>query len=214
PADQARTMFRTMGRRLTAAECGNEPNSWVGKGFRTPPYGYAQYKPEWEACADAVGNSRIAGPDTSSPGSTGPWVAQFADDERSRINLLMAHAYSIGGSAGVTELPSPQTNARQRSSVAAQLAAARAEQVPIRLDETNSAAGGGIQGGSDTYASALWSMDYSLLMAQDGFAGLDFHGGLGVCGAPLYNGKFQHYTPICAANEADAQAKVYIAAPE
>src|SRR5439155_9353793 len=85
---------------------------------------------------------------------------------------------------------------------------------PIRLDETNSAAGGGIQGVSDTYASALWSMDYSLLMAQDGFAGLDFHGGLGVCGAPLYNGKFQHYTPICAANEADAQAKVYIAAPE
>src|SRR5439155_23642705 len=45
-------------------------------------------------------------------------------------------------------------------------------------------------------------------------AGVNFHGGLGVCGAPLFNGKFQLYTPICAADDADAQAKVYRAAPE
>src|SRR5439155_2812572 len=98
--------------------------------------------------------------------------------------------------------------------VAPHLAAAKATGVPIRLDETNSAAGGGIAGVSDTYASALWAMDYSLLLAQDGFAGVNFHGGLGVCGAPLFNGKFQLYTPICAADDADAQAKVYRAAPE
>ena len=51
-------------------------------------------------------------------------------------------------------------------------------------------------------------------MAQDGFNGLNFHGGLGVCDAPLYNGKFQIYTPICAANAADETAKIYTAAPE
>jgi len=42
---------------LTAAECGNEPNAWLGNGFRTAPYGYPQYRPEWEACADAVANN-------------------------------------------------------------------------------------------------------------------------------------------------------------
>jgi hypothetical protein len=213
-ASEAGSLYSILGRHLVAAECGNEPNSWVGKGLRTAPYGYPQYKTEWEACADAVGRSRIAGPDTSSPTSTGQWVAQFAQDERARINMLTQHAYSIGSSGGTSDLLSPQTDAHEVSSVAPQLAAARAGHLPIRLDETNSAAGGGIAGVSDTYAAALWAMDYSLLMAQDGFSGLNFHGGLGVCGAPLFNGKFQLYTPICAATPADEQAKIYTAAPE
>jgi hypothetical protein len=213
-ADEARTLFGTLGDGLVAAECGNEPNSWVSKGFRTAPYGYPQYRPEWEACAAAVASSRIAGPDTSSPGSTGPWVTQFAQDERSRLRMLTQHAYSVGESAGVTGLLSPATDASEVASVAAQLAAARAQHLPLRLDETNSSAGGGILGVSDVYASALWAMDYSLLMAQDGLSGLNFHGGLGVCDAPLFNGKFQRYTPICAADAAGAEAKVYVAAPE
>src|SRR5262245_18297372 len=95
-----------------------------------------------------------------------------------------------------------------------QLATAKALDVPIRLDETNYAAGGGIAGISDSSASALWAMDYSLQMAHDGFAGVTLHSGLGVCDAPLYNGKYQLYTPICAATEADARAKVYKARPE
>src|SRR5205085_686978 len=80
--------------------------------------------------------------------------------------------------------------------VTPQLNSAKAVGVPIRLDETNSAVGGGIAGVSDVYASALWALDYNLTLAQAGFAGLNFHGGFGVCGAPLFNGKFQRYTPI------------------
>ncbi|OLB80204.1 MAG: hypothetical protein AUI14_07415 [Actinobacteria bacterium 13_2_20CM_2_71_6] len=213
-ADEARTLFATLGRRLLGAECGNEPNAWVGKGFRPPGFGYPQYKPEWEACADLVGSNRIAGPDTSSPTSTGPWVTSFAQDEHARINMVTAHSYSIPGSADATRLLSPQTAASQITNLTPQLNAANAQNLPIRIDETNSAANGGIVGVSDSYASALWAMDYSLLMAQAGFDGLNFHGGLGVCGAPLYNGKFQIYTPICAANTADEQAKVYVAMPE
>src|SRR5919205_131562 len=57
-------------------------------------------------------------------------------------------------------------------------------------------------------------MDYTLVMAQAGFAGLNFHSGFGVCGAPLFNGRFQRYTPLCAANPADLQAKIFTAMPE
>jgi hypothetical protein len=213
-ADEARSLFSTVGDGLVAVECGNEPNSFVSKGFRTAPYGYPQYRPDFEACAAAVASSRIAGPDTSSPGSTGPWVTQFARDERRTISMLTQHAYVVGADASVADLLSPQTDASEVRSVAVQLAAARAQRLPIRLDETNSSAGGGSAGVSDVYASALWAMDYSLLMAQDGFDGLNFHGGLSVCGAPLFNGKFQRYSPICAATPADEQAKVYVAAPE
>jgi hypothetical protein len=213
-ADQAKAMTAILGRRLAGAECGNEPNSWVGKGLRPTGFGYPQYKLDWEACAATLGSHKLAGPDTSSPKSTGPWFTSFAQDEHDRLSMLTAHNYSVGSSATVADLLSPQTDANEISAVSAQLAAARSVGLPVRLDETNSAAGGGVLGVSDTYASALWAMDYSLLMAQDGFAGLDFHGGLGVCNAPLYNGKFQIYTPICAANDADAAAKVYSAAPE
>jgi hypothetical protein len=213
-ADQAKSMFSILGPRLQAAECGNEPNSWVSKGFRPSGYGYPQYKPDWEACAAVVGNNRIAGPDTSSPTSTAAWVDSFAKDERNRINMVMIHNYSVSATATVTDLLSPATNTKQMNAVAPELASAKAVNVPIRLDETNSAAGGGVAGMSDTYASALWALDYSLQMAQAGFAGVNLHGGLGVCGAPLYNGKFQLYTPICAANDADEQAKVYKAMPE
>jgi hypothetical protein len=217
--DEARTLS-ALGRRLAAVECGNEPNAWAGK-FRTSPYGYAQYKPDWEACAAAVeaawtghGPARIAGPDTSSPTSTAAWVAAFAQDERDRLVMLTQHAYSVGSHATVTDLLSARTDAAELASIAPDVAAARATGLPLRLDETNSAAGGGVAGVSDTYASALWSLDYTLLTAQDGVAGLNFHGGLGVCDAPLYNGKFQLYTPLCAADTADAAAAVYTARPE
>jgi hypothetical protein len=213
-ADEAKVLSSTLGSRLGGAECGNEPNSWLGKGLRTAPFGYPQYKLDWEACANAAGKTRLAGPDTSSPKSTGPWVASFARDEQTRVKLLTIHSYSIGSTGTVTDLLSANTDASELSSVSSELAAAKSVKLPIRIDETNSAAGGGIAGVSDTYASALWSMDYSLLMAQDGFSGLNFHGGLGVCDAALFNGKFQIYTPICAANAADESAKIYQAMPE
>jgi hypothetical protein len=213
-ADQSRTLFATLGRHLTAVACGNEPNAWKNHGYRPPSYGYQEYKQDFERCADVVGSNRIAGPDTSSPTSGMPKIEQFAQDEHARLAMLATHNYPLGGNATPAELLSPETGAAQLRKVASAVAAARAVNLPLRLDETNSAVGGGSVGASDTYASALWSLDYSLSMAQAGVSGLDFHGGLGVCSAPLYNGKFQHYTPICAANEADQRARIYTAAPE
>jgi hypothetical protein len=213
-ADEAATLKSALGSRLLGAACGNEPNDWAHNGLRTAPYGYPQYLPDWQACAAAAGGTPLAGPDVSSPTTTGSGVSQFAAAEKNRLSLLTIHGYSVSGGSTAAQLLSPQTDASEVANVSQELAGARAAGLPIRIDETNSAAGGGIAGVSDTYASALWSLDYSLLMAQDGFSGLNFHGGLGVCDAPLYNGKFQIYTPICAANAADEAAKIYTAAPE
>ena len=213
-ADEAATLRSTLGPRLFGAACGNEPNDWAHNGLRTPPYGYPQYLPDWQACAAAAGSTPLAGPDVSSPTTTGAWVSQFAQAEKNRLSVLTIHGYSVPGGSSAAQLLSAKTDASEISNFSQELAGARAAGLPIRIDETNSAAGGGITGVSDTYASALWALDYSLLMAQDGFNGLNFHGGLGVCDAPLYNGKFQIYTPICAANAADEKAKIYTAAPE
>lgn len=211
-ADEAHTLLAVLGRHLSGAECGNEPNHYASNGYRSAPYGFAQHKLDWEACADAVGSSRIAAPDLSAPTSTADWFTQFAQAEHDRVNMLTVHNYT--GATTTSQLLSPQVRASEVSNVASQLAAAQAVHLPIRLDETNSAVGGGVPGVSDTYASALWALDYSLAMAQAGFDGLNFHGGLGICDAPLFNGKYQRYTPICAATEADRQAGIYTVMPE
>jgi hypothetical protein len=211
-ADEARSLFTLLGRWLSGVACGNEPNHYASNGYRPAPYGFAEHKRDWEACAGVVGSTRIAAPDLSGPTGTAEWFRQFAEAEQARINMLTVHNYT--GATTIQRLLSPEIHAKVVADVAPQLAAARSVHLPIRLDETNSAVGGGIAGMSDVYASALWAMDYNLVMAQAGFDGLNFHGGFGVCGAPLFNGRFQRYTPICAANEQDRQAKIYTAMPE
>ena len=211
-ADEAQSLQRILGPRLSGVECGNEPNHYAGNGYRPAPYGFAEHQKDWEACASLVGSTRIAAPDLSQPTGTATWFSQFAQAESGKINMLTAHNYT--GATTITQLLSPQIHDKELADVTPQLQAAQAAHLPIRLDETNSAVGGGIAGVSDVYASALWALDYNLNLAQAGFAGLNFHGGFGVCDAPLFNGKFQRYTPICAANDADAAAKVYTAMPE
>jgi hypothetical protein len=210
-ADQAKAMFDILGNRLVAAECGNEPDQWVGKGFRPAGYAYPNYKPDWETCAAAVGNNRIAGPDTA--GTSSSWAASLANDHHADLSMLTVHQYSGGPATTIASLLAPGTVSRQLGSVATNLAAAKANNLPLRIDEANSAFGGGVDGVSNKYASALWALDYTMSMAQAGVSGVNIHGGLGVCNEPIWNGKFQRYTPFCAANKDDEAAQVYKAMP-
>ncbi len=209
--DQARSMSSILGDRLVAAQCGNEPDQWVGKGFRPVGYAYADYREDWRTCAAAVGGKRVAGPDTAGTSST--WAASLAADEKDRMSMVTVHQYSAGPDATIATLLSPTTVTNQLRSVSKNLEAAKANGLEFRVDEANSAYSGGVDGVSNRYASALWGLDYSLQMAQAGVDGINVHGGLGVCNDPIWNGKFQRYTPICAANAADEQAKVYKAMP-
>lgn len=210
-ADQARAMFDILGNRLIAAECGNEPDQWVGKGFRPAGYAYPGYKLDWETCAAAIGNNRIAGPDTA--GTSSSWAASLANDHHADLSMLTVHQYSGGPDTTIASLLAPGTVNRQLGSVATNLAAAKANHLPLRIDEANSAFGGGVDGVSNKFASALWALDYTMSMAQAGVSGVNIHGGLGVCNEPIWNGKFQRYTPFCAVNKADEAAQVYKAMP-
>jgi hypothetical protein len=211
-ANQAQSMSTILGQRLTAIECGNEPDQWVSRGYRPAGYAYADYLQDWRRCAAVAGSKKLAGPDAASP--TSSWAASLARDEKARLAMLVTHQYSMAATGTAEQLLSPATASAQLSSVTPNLNAAKAQGLPFRIDETNSAFGGGVEGVSDTYASALWAFDYTMQMAKAGAGGVNLHGGLGVCGAPLFNGRFQRYTPICAANTADEQAKIYKAMPE
>jgi hypothetical protein len=61
--------------------------------------------------------------------------------------------------------------------------AAPVDHVPAIMDETNSVTCGGV------FASALWSLDYGLLLASHGVTAAAFHGGIAGCAtySPLYD---------------------------
>lgn len=71
------------------------------------------------------------------------------------------------------------------------------------MSETNSACGGGAAGLSDSYATALWVVDYMLTGAEHGVDGMNFHGSLGM--------SCTGYTPLCqvGTNEYAAQPIYY-----
>jgi len=210
-ADQARAMDRILGKRLVAVECGNEPDQWAGKALRPAGYAYPQYHADWSACADVVGHNRIAGPDTA--GTSSSWASSLAADEPDRLSMLTVHQYASGPDITIDRMLSAGQITGQLNAVASNLAAAKANGLPMRVDEANSAYSGGVDGVSNKYASALWVIDYALSMAQAGLAGVNIHGGLGVCNDPIWNGKFQRYTPICASSKAYELAQVYRVMP-
>ena len=184
---------QALGPALTAIACGNEPDDFAGNGVRPASFTEAGYLSQAQTCIQAVRaavpNVGIAGPDTSHAG----WLARYASAERSEISLLTQHYYPLsdchGRSGTAATLLSRATARAAVHRISAAAAAAHAQGVPLRISETNSASCGGIPGVSNTFASALWAVDYLLTGAQYGVSGMNFHGSMtSHCNA---------YSPLC-----------------
>jgi hypothetical protein len=130
----------------------------------------------------------LAGPDTAGTG----WLAAYGRDERPGLAFLTQHFYPLTRCAGarptIGDLLSPTTATREMQVAQAAVAAARADGLPVRFDETNSASCGGQDGVSNTLASALWMTRWLLLVGEAGISGVEVHGGLAAC---------RGYSPLC-----------------
>jgi hypothetical protein len=73
--------------------------------------------------------------------------------------------------------------------------------VPAIIDETNSAVCWGAPGTSNVFASALWTLDYTLLLAHEGLAEVNFQGRIAGCAA---------YSPLCT----DGHGRHLVARPD
>jgi hypothetical protein len=65
----------------------------------------------------------------------------------------------------------------QLVNILATIAAVNGTGKGVRITETNSVTSGGLDGISNTYASALWALDHTFTLAQGGASGVNFHGG-------------------------------------
>ncbi|MDX6456548.1 MAG: hypothetical protein QOE55_245, partial [Acidobacteriaceae bacterium] len=71
-----------------------------------------------------------------------------------------------------------------------EMQAAHALGMAYRIDEMNTASGGGAAGVSDAFESALWFLENALNLAAEGVDGIDIHGGM------LAGKNYNYYTPF------------------
>jgi hypothetical protein len=105
------------------------------------------------------------------------------------VQLLTTHYYRNGQNHGSAEqLVHPDT--RLIDKLVRLRAASQQSGIPWRMCETNSFSGGGLQGVSDTFLGALWTLDYMLLLAEYGCSGVNIETGVNQLGF------VSHYSPI------------------
>jgi hypothetical protein len=185
PAPAARVAKYVMEHYKSNLACfaiGNEPNVY----FRE----YLAYHEAWGkfmaamVAPDAAPSAVFCGPSTTP--DRGTWAADFSQDfvSTGRITFVGQHSYPCGNGKRMTNpvagreklLAAGLSNAYSRlydKFVPAVLASG----LPYRLEETNNFFNGGAKDVSDTFASALWGLDYMWWWAAHAAVGLNFHTG-------------------------------------
>ncbi|MGO4884688.1 MAG: hypothetical protein ACLP59_28285 [Bryobacteraceae bacterium] len=188
-AAEAEYVAKTLGSRLQYFQIGNEVDLFTNH-LRDPKTWNAKaYLDEWLAIAravtKAVPGARFGMPDVA--GNVG-WLTQIAEmwptiQDPPQVTTL-THHYYFGGPAtnpdvNIPNLLKAATMARVQRTATTAAAAADKMRVRVRMTEGNTCYRGGKPGVSDVFAAALWSADYSLLLASNNYSGVNLHGGTG-----------------------------------
>lgn len=178
-AAEAKYVQSILGDRLIAFQIGNEPDMDHDQGSKER-WTFDHYWEKWQAYRDAVRkavpNARFAGPDIAKELD---WITKMAE-KKPQLELLTGHYYAEGPPAD-PKMTLDFLLHRGKDPASGEIAivqqATRALGRPYRMSEGNSCFHGGKPNVSDTFASALWSGDYMLQLAQAGYVGVNLHGG-------------------------------------
>jgi hypothetical protein len=194
-AAEGEFVAKTLGANLEYFQIGNEPDLF-SKHLRDPKtWSVEAYFAEWltlaRAVAASVPRAGFGLPDVS---NRMDWLTEIAAQWLSvanppRVTTLTHHHY-FGGPATNPDVNIPNllgTAEMGRVQKAADTANAAAAQAGarVRMTEGNTCYRGGKPGLSDVFAAALWAADYALLLATNGYTGINLHGGTG---APVASG--------------------------
>lgn len=157
---------------------GNEPDLYNPFGHRPSTYGYTDFLNEWTTLRDSI--HRVApaqcfsGPGTAS----GTWMIPFGRDKHSSISWLSEHYYKLntGGDTvqTIAKLLTKDTAFLTRAYILRK--ATNPYNLAWRIDECNTSAANR-PGVSNSFASALWALDFMFLAADQGASGVNFHTG-------------------------------------
>ena len=175
--------------RLQYFQIGNEADLF-DRHLRDPKTWSAKtYLDEWltfaRAIATKVPTAKFGMPDVASDVS---WLTEIADQWASIQSApkvtTVTHHYYFGGPAtnpevNIPNLLKPATMQKEQNTANTATAAASKIGARVRMTEGNTCYRGGKPGVSDVFAAALWSADYSLLLASNDYSGVNLHGGTG-----------------------------------
>ena len=195
-AEEASAAQAAFGDRLVAFEIGNEPDRYHANSLRGPDFAYSDYLKEWNDDARAV-SSRVPGASFAGPATASDvagYTVPFSRDTRNEVTLLTHHYYRGNGrspSSTIELLLSPDPRLSVLLHTLADVSVSQGIPGGFRLAEANSFYNGGAPHVSDTFASALWAVDFLFTCAASGASGVNFHGG----------GHGPGYTPVADSGE-------------
>ena len=190
--EEAQAVAASAKGKLLALEIGNETDLF-DRAHRPQSYGYEQFHEEYRRYRDAVRaklpNVPFAGPDVVIKTD---WVTRFAADEGRDIKLLTHHYYAEGPPKNpASTIENLLRGDEKLTRILAQCrSASRSANLPYRICETNSCFGGGKPGVSDTFASALWVLDFLFTLATADASGVNLETGVN------QHGFVSSYSPI------------------
>jgi peroxiredoxin family protein len=196
--DRAKDFSLTVKNKFTgydySFEIGNEPDAFVSNARRTSTYNATEFTNEFKLIRDALISANplvnIAGPAYAKTNNTSgtSWSGQigaFIDNIGSSLKVVTMHDYPLGLDPNDPTklnnylskyLSNNYTNdavSNLSSGLAPSINTSKGKNVPFRLAEANSIAGGGTLNASDAFGSALWAIDYMFELAKAGAAGID-----------------------------------------
>jgi hypothetical protein len=188
-AEEAAFVAETLGDHLQYFQIGNETDLF-DRHLRDPKTWSAKmYLEEWLALARAI-TARVPAANFGMPdvASKVSWLTEIADQWPSIQPpphvTTMSHHYYFGGPATNPDVNIPNllklaTTQKVQNTASVATAAASTLGARVRMTEGNTCYRGGKPGVSDVFAAALWSADYSLLLASNDYSGINLHGGTG-----------------------------------
>jgi hypothetical protein len=178
----ARHIWEQHRRLLDCFAVGNEPNVFAKE--------YPAYRDEWQkyflaltAPANAPG-AKFCGP-SATPGKTA-WARDFAVDfgKSGRLAFISQHDYPGGAGNRATNVVAARDHMLSSAWLAgyqkfynAFVPAAKTNGLRYRIEEANNFFNGGAKDVSDTFAAALWALDYLHWWAAHQAVGINFHTG-------------------------------------
>ncbi len=178
---------------IEAFELGNEPELYGSFAwYRTPDgrtvtgrphdYDFNAFSDDFTAVGGAVSEPPLAGPSFGGLG----WIGHVAEFLRAepRVRVVTLHRYPLQlcftkpGSPRyptIANLLSDRASAGLADGFVGAAGIAHAHGLPVRIDELNTVACGADAAISNTFASALWSLDTLFQMARVGIDGVNIH---------------------------------------
>lgn len=202
---EAVAVAAALGDRLQSFQIGNEVDIHGGYDGKYHDYDgyYSNYLAYKAVIRSALPQAVFSGPDVA---GNLAWLTAFANAEGKDIKLLTHHYYRTGArtpEATIENLLKPDDGWNAKLQKLQQVS--RDKDVSFRINEVNSFYGGGKPGVSDTFASALWCLDYMFLLATYGGGGVNMETDINQLGW------ISHYSPIVhdAVGHCQARAEYY-----